>query len=108
MEIDTVARVAPGPYKFFGVLYHLKEPLSAIEQLSSLIKPGGTILLETTITDITHWKPILEYRPGHEGDPTNQFYPNKQWVERAFMENGAKSVEQIWTDNLRASFRIQF
>jgi tRNA (mo5U34)-methyltransferase len=91
---------------YFGVLYHVDEPLEAVKQLVDLTKYGGTILLETTITDIQTNKPILEYRPNYQGDPTNKFYVNKEWIKTAFIYYGAKSVEQIWTDGQRSSFRI--
>lgn len=36
---------------FLGVLYHLRHPLLALDVLSTLVKPGGTILVETHAID---------------------------------------------------------
>lgn len=33
--------------QFFGVLYHLPDPLQALFQIRSVIKPGGVLLIET-------------------------------------------------------------
>lgn len=90
----------------YGILYHIKNPLQHVEMLMNLANDGGTILLETAISKTTT-VPSLEYRPGFDEDPTNYFYPNKEWVELAFKENGAKSVECFYNDGIRATFRIQ-
>lgn len=90
----------------YGILYHIKNPLQHIEMLMDLANDGGTILLETAISKTTT-VPSLEYRPGFDEDPTNYFYPNKEWVELAFKQSGAKSVECFYNDGIRATFRIQ-
>lgn len=92
----------------YGVLYHLKSPLNSVENLKKLIKPDGILLLETAISTTISETPVLEYRPFFNDDPTNYFYPNSLWVDAAFKKNGAKSVELIWTDKIRSTFRIQF
>jgi tRNA (mo5U34)-methyltransferase len=92
---------------YFGVMYHIENPLGAVKKLMSLTKQNeGTIIVETAITDSWLSIPILEYRPGYYNDPTNQFYPNPLWVEKAFKENGAKSVQVVYKDQYRATFRI--
>lgn len=91
----------------YGVLYHLKSPLLAVENLMKLVTSGGTVLVETAISNMGYSVPVLEYRPGFEGDPTNYFYPNVAWVEEAFKQNGAKSVEAIYNDTHRATFKVQ-
>lgn len=94
---------------YYGVLYHVKNPIEAVEKLMTLIKPGGVILLETTISDPSLYdndRAILEYRPGFDNDVTNQFYPNKAWIEKAFKEYGAKDVQVIYKEPNRATFRI--
>jgi tRNA (mo5U34)-methyltransferase len=75
----------------YGVLYHLKCPLLAIENLSKLTKDGGRCLVETAISKDTII-PSLEYRPGYEDDPTNFFFPNREWIELAAKENGFKNT----------------
>lgn len=90
----------------FGILYHIKNPHQHVRMLMDLIKEGGTILMETTISKNSNL-PILEYRPGFESDSTNQYYPTVQWVEAAFKEEGAKHVECFYNDGIRATFRIK-
>lgn len=90
----------------YGVLYHLVSPLLAVQNLMKLVKPSGTILLETAISNDKSGTALLEYRPGFENDPTNYFYPNVAWVKEAFIYNGASSVEVIYNDGNRATFRI--
>lgn len=90
----------------YGVLYHLKSPLLAVENLMKLVKQDGMVLVETAIS-MNGEIPLLEYRPGFDGDPTNYFYPNTAWVEEAFKQNGAKSVQVIYNDTNRATFKIQ-
>lgn len=90
----------------YGVLYHLKSPLLAVENLMKLVKPGGTVLVETAISNVSGHS-ILEYKPGYANDPTNYFYPNVSWVYEAFIENGAQSVDVIYNDSHRATFRIK-
>jgi tRNA (mo5U34)-methyltransferase len=94
---------------YFGVMYHIENPLGAVKKLMQLVKTGGTILVETAITNTTleaSSTPILEYRPGHDNDPTNQFYPNTAWIKSAFLTNGAKSVEVVYKDPHRATYRV--
>lgn len=90
---------------YYGVMYHIENPLGAVKKLMSLINPGGTILLETTISTKSDL-PIMEYRPGFENDPTNTWYPTKECVKLMFMENGAKSVDVVYSDPYRATFRV--
>ncbi len=91
----------------YGVLYHLKSPLSAMEHLFRSTMPGGLCLIETAITTIND-VPMLEYRPGVDNDPTNYFVPNEKWVTLAAKEVGFKSCELIYTDGYaRSTFKLR-
>lgn len=112
---ESLESFNPGQYYnpdlilYLGVLYHIENPLGAVKKLMSIISRGGTILLETAISIPSLYSlntPILEYRPNFDGDPNNHWYPNREWVKRAFMENGAKSVDIVYEDNSRATYRI--
>jgi tRNA (mo5U34)-methyltransferase len=87
----------------YGILYHLKSPLKAMENLFSLIPSGGIILVETAISNFH--KPVLEYRPGYDNDPTNYFYPTISWLERVAMEYKAEHFEVIENGGLRATVK---
>lgn len=63
---------------FFGVLYHMRHPVLALERLRDVTRPGGLAIVEThcDLLDIT--EPALAFYPGGAllGDETNWFGPN--------------------------------
>lgn len=85
---------------FFGVLYHVKSPLLALENLFNLTKEYS--LIETAITyDRTGWR----FMPGHDNDPTNFWYPHPDALNEILLHVGYKKVEVIWFDDLRRSVK---
>lgn len=88
----------------YGILYHLKSPLIAMENLFSLVSKNGLILIETAISNA--YKPILEYRPGYDNDPTNYFYPTISWLETVANQYGATSFSVVENGGLRATVKI--
>lgn len=72
---------------FFGVLYHLREPITAIRKLSDILNEKGLILCETAITDNIETKPII-YIPFKTGpnpeDPTSCTFFNMRGLEETF------------------------
>lgn len=90
----------------YGVLYHVKDPLLALENCAQLTVPGGVCLVETAVTDIVSDKPILEYRPGFEDDPTNFFYPNDAWMETASVAAGFKSCVVVGGIPSRRTYKL--
>ncbi len=109
-DIEVDISVAGGTMDlvlFYGVLYHLKNPLRAMERLPMFLKPGGVCLLETAISKFNEF-PMLEYRPNEEGDPSNFFYANHKWIETASKEVGFKSCEKIFEleNGSRATYRL--
>lgn len=91
----------------YGVLYHLKSPLLAMENLSFLTKNNGICLIETAISS-TSMDVSLEYRPNFENDPTNYFYPTSGWIHSAAKEVGFRSSECIFVlqNGSRATYRL--
>lgn len=89
----------------YGVLYHLKSPLIAMENLSLLTASSGTCLIETAVSE-HKGEAHLAYRPNRDGDPTNYFYPSYRWMELAAKEVGFKSVKCIYDMPGRATFRL--
>lgn len=86
---------------FFGVLYHLKNPILGLQNACKLSK--DVILVETAISKQGNI-PNLEFKPGHVGDPTNYYYPNIQWLEEQLNKHGFKS-EIIHNDGIRATIK---
>ncbi len=109
---------------FFGVLYHLRYPLLAIDQIRKIVR--GTAYIETFVIDhrfITNGKdfqelssfhkvladtPIWQFYKGEElgGDASNWFGPNICAVKQAF-ESAGMSVALVreWGD--RAGFQAR-
>lgn len=112
---------------FFGVLYHLRYPLLAIDRLRGV--SGGEILIETYVIDNHPWlrgfKGFPRKLPGvrtalrntpiwrqyrefelHPEDQSNWFGPNVVAVLEAFQSAGFDIAHiQSWSD--RASFRAK-
>jgi len=98
----------------FGVLYHLRHPLLALERIFSVC--SDTLLLQSTITeDSAVEQPMARFYPSgvESGPPDNRvcdrtvfWIPNGACV-RAMMENvGFIGIEHV-SDNSGPSFRAQ-
>lgn len=77
------------PYNFdvvmcYGILYHLKNPFFAFENLSLLTASGGMCLIETAGIPISQRKegkyPYWELRAGYDNDVMNFYYPTPDAV----------------------------
>lgn len=90
----------------YGVLYHIKNPLIAIENCYKLTAPDGICLVETAISDIQTDKAVLEYRPGFDNDPTNFYYPNQAWMEAASKQAGFASCEDVGGILTRRTYKL--
>jgi tRNA (mo5U34)-methyltransferase len=80
---------------FLGVLYHLRDPLGALERVASVTR--GRLILETHV-DLCHLKqPALAFYQDRElcNDPTNWFGPNPPAVEAMLRSVGFARVEMV-------------
>ena len=78
---------------FLGVLYHVKDPLQALERAASVT--GELLVVETcTALDILPW-PVMRYYQGRElnDDPTNFFAPNRRCLAGMARDLGFKRIE---------------
>tara|TARA_Y100000591_G_scaffold331985_1_gene367701 strand:- start:334 stop:1041 length:708 start_codon:yes stop_codon:yes gene_type:complete len=86
---------------FAGVLYHLKNPVGAIEKLSKIIRPGGSLFLETTYSDNLEKinEPILEFHPkdSFNNDSSNYFTANSLCVKKILEEFDFKIIKMYPT-----------
>jgi tRNA (mo5U34)-methyltransferase len=91
---------------FLGVLYHLRHPLLGLEKVGACTKPGGMVVIETTIDyeSMQQQRPLMAFHPGNElnDDPTSWWSPNP--VGLAMMLGAAgfaqmASVIQLWQGN---------
>lgn len=81
---------------FSGVLYHITDPVVALQIISSLLKIGGMLILETAVH--VSKAPILYYQgPGLNKDwAWNWFFPSMPFIEQALKDVGIEiSVSKV-------------
>jgi tRNA (mo5U34)-methyltransferase len=88
---------------YYGVLYHIENPLGAIFKLGSLVADNGQVIIETSYT--TDPGCVLEYTPGYAGDKTNIFRPSLRFLEKSLKEAGFSRTELIYSDKIRCTMR---
>lgn len=102
---------------FVNVLYHLRNPVLALERLASVTSPGGLMVLKTYFrSDVRLWvrgrcvsvdldrRPKFWFFPTTElaGDPTNWFAPNRAAVAGLLSATGWSSSRRTgqWRDRV--------
>jgi len=87
---------------FYGVLYHLRHPILALQKIASICT--GTILMQTATCDNTSDKPIAEFHPfglksgppeNPSYDPTCFWFPNIACCIAMLQHVEFQNVEQI-------------
>lgn len=80
-----------------GVLYHLRDPLLALEKVASVTK--GRLILETVIDLVGLRRPAMAFYPGRElnDDPTNWWGPNPAALTGMLNSVGFSSVRMVGT-----------
>ncbi len=81
---------------FLGVLYHMREPLRALERVRSVT--GELAVIETAAIEVPDRSgPFLEFVPGYEinKDPTNWFFPTEEAVLGMCHAAGFSSVTPV-------------
>jgi tRNA (mo5U34)-methyltransferase len=78
---------------FCGVLYHLRDPLGALERMSAIC--DGVIVVETHLDAADIDRPAMIFYPGGElaDDPTNWWGPNRACVTEFLGDVGFGRVE---------------
>ena len=81
---------------FVGVLYHLRDPLLALDAVASVAT--GTLILETHVDLTLRRRPAAALYPGRElnGDPTNWWGPNAAAVEGMLAASGFTDVRMVY------------
>jgi tRNA (mo5U34)-methyltransferase len=82
---------------FLGVLYHLREPLLALQRLRALTKEVAIVETAAISIDGQDERPLIEFTPGAEvgNDPTNWFFPNEQAAVALLRAAGFEEVEPV-------------
>jgi tRNA (mo5U34)-methyltransferase len=85
---------------FLGVLYHMRDPLGALERVAAMT--GGLLVVETEVGMLMHRRPAAAFYPGDElaGDPTNWWAPNPTAVLGMLRAVGFSNVEVAWRRSL--------
>jgi tRNA (mo5U34)-methyltransferase len=80
---------------FLGVLYHVPDPLGALERVASVTK--GMLILETVVDLVGISRPAMAFYPGTElnADPTNWFGPNHAAVAGMLRAVGFSRVDVL-------------
>lgn len=90
---------------FFGVLYHLRHPILALQKVASVCT--GTLLMQTATCADTGDKPMAEFHPfgvtsgpadKPEHDPTCFWFPNAACCIAMLQHVGFQQVERISPD----------
>lgn len=78
---------------FLGVLYHLKNPLMALERMAPLTKEVLIVDTETALDTMT--EPVMRFFPDRElaNDPTNWWAPNIACVKAMLQVAGFSRIE---------------
>jgi tRNA (mo5U34)-methyltransferase len=115
-RVDNVYRLAPEVHGgfdlvlFLGVLYHLRDPLLALDRIWDVCREGGLLIVETQLLDEAFLQPdgsfkrlsgalretcLMQFYPGDtlSGDPTNYWAPNLACM-RALLETAGFDVER--------------
>ena len=94
--------VDDGPFDvvlFFGVLYHLGDPIAAMRRVAELV--GETLVISTRTTP--RRGSILAFkRGGWDNDATTPWLPSAGMVEDLLWENGFRNVRRLNTNTRRA------
>jgi len=87
---------------FFGVLYHLRHPILALQKIASICT--GTILMQTATCENTTDQPMAEFHPfgvksgppeNPSYDPTCFWFPNFACCIGMLQHVGFQDAEQI-------------
>ena len=80
---------------FLGVLYHLPDPMGALERIASVTQ--GLLILETVVDMVGFSRPAMAFYPHDElnADPTNWWGPNHAAVGSMLMRVGFARVESL-------------
>jgi tRNA (mo5U34)-methyltransferase len=77
---------------FLGVLYHLRNPLLALDRIRAVLRTNGLLLVETQLSTELNilWskRPVWQFLPGDSfaGDHTNTWAPNLIGLQAAIEE----------------------
>jgi tRNA (mo5U34)-methyltransferase len=98
VDVMDLSPERPGTFDlvlFLGVLYHLPNPLLALERVASVAR--DCLVLETVVDMVGFGRAAAAFYPGRElnGDPTNWWGPNEAAVHGMLRSVGFTRVETV-------------
>jgi tRNA (mo5U34)-methyltransferase len=100
MELSPDAIGSFDVVMFLGVLYHMRDPVGALERVASVT--GDLLVLETEVGMLLRRRPAAFFYPGAEllEDHTNWWAPNPAAVLGMLRAVGFAKAEVVWQRNL--------
>lgn len=97
MEMDLDSLGTFDVVLFLGVLYHLRDPLRALERVAALTREQAVIETAAVYTPGLEHKALCEFWEGYEygEDPSNWWAPNARALEALCRTAGFRSVDVI-------------
>jgi tRNA (mo5U34)-methyltransferase len=97
---------------FLGMLYHLRNPMLALDRVRAVTRPGGLVFVETQVAsdaaatgaELPTWR--YYPRDSLRGDETNKWAPNVPGL-RAMLEDCQLMVEEVAATRERATVRAR-
>jgi tRNA (mo5U34)-methyltransferase len=85
---------------FLGVLYHLKEPFTALERMAAVTEK--LLIVETAVDLLNVERPAMAFYPMAElnGDPTNWWAPNLACLTQMLRACGFREVRRVYRHSL--------
>jgi tRNA (mo5U34)-methyltransferase len=116
--VDNVYRLSPDRHGefdlvlFLGVLYHLRDPLLALDRIWDVCRDGGQVAVETQLLDNAMLRPngsftalkgdlveiaLAQFYPGAalNGDPSNYWSPNAACMRGLLQESGFAPTHSV-------------
>ncbi|MGC9972384.1 MAG: DUF1698 domain-containing protein [Bryobacteraceae bacterium] len=103
IDVPAISQQTVGQFDvvlFLGVLYHLKDPLGALERLAAVTKK--LLIVETAVDLLNMRRPAMAFYPGAEldRDPTNWWAPNLACLLQMLRTSGFREVQCVYRHSL--------
>jgi 2-polyprenyl-3-methyl-5-hydroxy-6-metoxy-1,4-benzoquinol methylase len=101
--VENIYNLTPEKYGMFdvvlcfGVLYHLRNPMLALDKIRAITKTGGTLFIETQLLDNAVWMPDGTFKALDRISPELRHLPLWQFYGRDALH---KDATNKWTPNL--------
>lgn len=90
---------------FFGVLYHLTDPVGALRRLLGVTRECCLIETAFSVHPDGLKRPIWEFDHGHDNDPTNYWYPTVAGLAAVLRQVGFTEANVLYAQDGRLTVR---